>query len=253
MSLHRFYLPPGQCAGDRLVLTGPEAHHALCVLRLRPAERVTALDGAGGEFRCEVTACARDSVALAVLERLSQPAPYCQVTLFQALPKGKIIEDIIQKATELGVARIVPLLTERATMRLDHRTAAAKAQKWRLVAIEAIKQCGSAWLPQIETPLPLSQFLARGEKFEMALVASLQAGGRHPRDCFREFAAKHGRQPRTACVWVGPEGDFTPDELDAIRASGALPISLGRLVLRVETAAICCVSFLNYELQSAAP
>ena len=84
--------------------------------------------------------------------------------------------------------------------------------------------------------------------FELSLVGSLQTERRHPRECFREFEAKHGRLPKTAGVWIGPEGDFTLDELKAIEASGALPISLGRLVLRVETAVIYCLSILNYEL-----
>ena len=91
--------------------------------------------------------------------------------------------------------------------------------------------------------------LRAAEKFELSLVGSLQTERRHPRECFREFEAKHGRLPQSIGVWIGPEGDFTLDELKAIQAGGALPISLGRLVLRVETAAIYCLSILNYELQ----
>ncbi len=248
MSLRRFYLPPEQCSGRQLHLAGPEAHHALHVLRLRPADRVTVLDGAGGELDCEVKDCARDRLELAVLERTAQPPPACQITLFQALPKGRIIEDIIQKAVELGVSRIVPLLTERVTAHLEPTAAALKADKWRHVAIEAIKQCGSAWLPQVDDPLTPAQILARDATFELPLLASLQPDGRHPREYFRAFTAKHGRLPRTACVWIGPEGDFTLAESAAIKASGALPITLGKRVLRVETAAIYCLSVLNYEL-----
>jgi 16S rRNA (uracil1498-N3)-methyltransferase len=117
-----------------------------------------------------------------------------------------------------------------------------------LVAIEAIKQCGAAWLPNVEAPVTLPQFLARKEQFELALVGSLQGDGQHPRQYFEAFRAQRKRQPETVCVWVGPEGDFAPAELDAIRGAGALPITLGPLVLRSETAAVYCLSILNYEL-----
>jgi 16S rRNA (uracil1498-N3)-methyltransferase len=162
------------------------------------------------------------------------------------------MEAIIQKATELGAFRIVPLLSERVVARFDDREAARKVEKWRLVAKEAIKQCGSAWLPTVELPLTLAQFLAREESFELALIASLEGGSRPARECFRAFEAEHRRLPQSVCVWVGPEGDFTPAETEAIKSHGVLPITLGRLVLRVETAAVYCLSILNHELLSPA-
>jgi len=170
--------------------------------------------------------------------------------LAQALPKGRIIEAIIQKATELGVARIVPLMSERVVTRLEDEDTARKTAKLQLVAVEAIKQSGCCWLPQIESPLTLNQFLARNEPCELPLIASLQAGSRPAREYFRAFQAQHNRRPQSASVWIGPEGDFTPAETEAITARGALPITLGRLVLRVETAAIYCLSILHYELES---
>src|SRR3954465_4475020 len=103
----RFYLPPDESTGSTLTLREREAHHALHVLRVRDGERVTVLDGAGQEMLCEVTAHSRHSIALAVVERKPSSPPACAITLLQAIPKGKIIESIIQKATELGVARIV--------------------------------------------------------------------------------------------------------------------------------------------------
>jgi 16S rRNA (uracil1498-N3)-methyltransferase len=248
--MHRFFLPPGHCAGDVLRLDGREAHHALHVLRLKRGELVAVLDGIGNEFLCAVENSSRHAVTLSVsLKNFTPPLP-CSITLLQAVPKGKIIESIIQKAVELGARRIVPLLTEHVVTRLDDRDAADKRTKWQQVAIEAIKQCGAAWLPEIETPTTLGEFLKRGDKFYLSLVGSLQKERRHPRECLSGFQAKHGRLPQSVGVWIGPEGDFTPEELEAIQASGALPISLGRLVLRVETAAIYCLSILNYELNS---
>jgi 16S rRNA (uracil1498-N3)-methyltransferase len=251
--VHRFYLAPEQCRDPVLVLDEREAHHGLHVLRLRRGDRVVVLDGAGHEYLCEVKEAGRERLHLAVTQQnFLPPLPY-EVTLVQAIPKGKIIESIIQKATELGVSRIVPLLSERVVAHLDAESSESRAAKWRLVAVEAIKQCGLAWLPRIELPLSPKAWLARGEAFDLPLLASLQSDSRHPREYFRAFHAERGCLPRTVCVWVGPEGDFTPAELSAAKSAGALPISLGRVILRSETAALYCLAVLNYELQSRYP
>jgi 16S rRNA (uracil1498-N3)-methyltransferase len=248
--MHRFYLPPEECKGAALVLTGGEAHHALHVLRARPGERVTILNGAGQEFLCEIHATQRAQVLLRILDRKSHPAPAWQIMLCQALPKGKIIESIIQKATELGVSRIVPLVSERVVAEIDEKTGRDKQAKWQGVAVEAIKQCGAPWLPQVCMPVTPADFLEHPERTELALVASLQPGSRHPREHFNAFRKKQGRSPISIQIWVGPEGDFTADEVTNIEAVGALPITLGPRVLRTETAAIYCLSIINYELQS---
>jgi 16S rRNA (uracil1498-N3)-methyltransferase len=211
---------------------------------------VTVLNGSGSEFLCAVENFDRDKVQLSVLETKTAPVRRCPVTLLQAVPKGKIIESIIQKATELGAARIVPLLTDRVVTELNDKHAQRKVEKWQHVAIEAIKQCGAPWLPRVEQPMTPAEFLTRKEEFELPLLASLHPGAQHPRIYFRQFESKHGRRPTSACVWVGPEGDFTPDEAAAITSDGTLPITLGQLVLRVETAATYCLSVLNYEIQS---
>ena len=246
----RFYLPPSQCQDSTLFLAGREAHHALHVVRLRRGERVAVLDGAGHEFLCEVQQYDRDKVSLGVLETRTVPPPACRITLLQALPKGKVMDFIVQKATELGAFRILPLLSEHVVAKLGKKEMLHKSEKWQMIAIESIKQCGSAWLPRIEAPLTPTEFLARKEKFDLALIGSLQKDARHPRECFRAFQAERGRLPEAVCVWIGPEGDFAPVELEAIRAGGALPITLGPLVLRTDTAAIYCLSILNYETQS---
>ena len=246
--MHRFHLPPEHCNGPLLTLTGREARHALQVLRVRQGDRLTVLDGAGRERICEVHAHTRDQVSLAVIESKATPPLPCRITLLQAIPKGKIIESIIQKATELGASRIVPLLSERTAIHLGLEDASARAEKYRQAAIEAVKQCGNPWLPQIEAPLTPDDFLARREPFDLALIASLQPGSRHPRQHLQAFLREQGRTPQTVCVWVGPEGDFTPEEMAAIQTAGALPITLGPLVLRSETAAVYCLSILNYEL-----
>src|SRR5262249_8756914 len=241
-SMHRFYLPPESCEGDELFLTGSEAHHAMHVVRVRRGQTIVVLDGIGHELICDVQQSDRDKIRLCVTERKTAAAPRCRITLLQAVPKGKLFEAIIQKATELGAARIVPLLSERVVIHLNKNEAVRKAAKWQSIAVEAIKQCGASWFPHVEAPMTLEEFLARKEHFDLALVGSLQPGAKHP----REYLC-HPNQPKSAAIWVGPEGDFTPAELEAIKASGAHPITLGPLVLRTETAAIYCLSILNYE------
>ncbi|MFM1767796.1 MAG: Ribosomal small subunit methyltransferase [Verrucomicrobiota bacterium] len=248
--MHRFFLPPEAARGPIVELSGEEAHHAARVLRLRRGDPVAVLDGAGGELACVVADVAGGRVRLEVSARRVVPAPAWRLTLLQALPKGKLFESIVQKATELGVARIVPVLSERVIAQLDDRKAAARQADWQQVAVEACKQCGQAWLPRVEAPATPAALLARAESWDLPLVASLQPGSRHPRACFEDYRAAHGRAPASVCVWVGPEGDFTAAEIEAITAGGARPITLGPLVLRVETAAVYCLSVLNYELQA---
>jgi len=246
--MHRFYISPEQSHGNILRLTGGEAHHALRVLRLKIGNETVVLNGAGDEFLCEVQNTSKDSVSLRVTGKKSVPAPACAITLLVGIPKGKIIESIIQKSVELGARKIVPLLTERVVTQLDNESAEHKREKWQQVAVEAIKQCGAAWLPEVAAPATIAGFLKQGEAFDLQFVGSLQKERRHPAEIFREFEKTHGRLPKTAAAWVGPEGDFTPDELEMIQNAGAQPITLGNLTLRVETAAIYCLSILNHEL-----
>lgn len=242
-------MPPEQC--DRPVLTLPEreAWHAQRVLRVQPGEQVMVVDGVGHELRCEVAEVSRRTVRLRV-RRVDHrpPLPYA-LTLLQAIPRGKVFDTIVQKATELAAGRIVPLVSARVTVRLDPGQAQSKLAHWRQTAIEAIKQCGWPWLPQIEPPQTPAQFLARQEPFELAVVGCLQGASQHPQAILQQFQARHGRRPRTVAAWIGPEGDFTAEELVAIQAAGAQPMSLGPTVLRSDTAAIYCLAVLSCELQ----
>lgn len=252
--MHRFYLPPESSQGTLLTLAEGEAHHALHVLRVSKGEKVAVLDGAGMVIQAEVAALGKRTVDLSVREKtFHAPLPFA-VHLLQAIPKGKTFEHIVQKATELGVTRILPLLTERVVVHLEDGSSDTKMDKWRQVAIESIKQCGSPYLPKLERPIALKKFLQFGERFDLALVGDLTESTAHPRKCFQQFALAHdGVLPKTVAAWIGPEGDFTPDEIQAIRASGAKSVTLGPLVLRSDTAAVYAISVINYELGSQLP
>ena len=248
--MHRFHLPPDQCHDTELTLTGREAHHGSHVLRIRPGETVVVLDGAGHQYTCATIEVARDAIRLGVRNKtFITPLP-CQITLVQAIPKGKIFDSIVQKATELGVFRIVPLLAERVVRQFDDRKSAVQLEHWKAIALESIKQCGSAWVPRLEAPISPQAFAAEAGTFDLSFIASLQSDRRHPRALFKTLRERNQPEPKSIGVWVGPEGDFTPEEIAAARSAGAVPITLGPLVLRSDTAAIYCLSILNYEIQS---
>lgn len=246
--MHRFYAPPEQCQGEALVLTGREAHHAAHVLRLERGDRLQVLDGAGGICLCEVSAGGGGGLRLAVLERRRVSPPPCRVTLLPALLKARAFDLLVQKATELGVAALVPLVCERSVSRPEDGSAESKLEKWRWIAVDALKQCGGAWLPRIEAPRRLEEQLARGGLFELALLASLEPDRQPLRRVLDDFRRTTGRLPETVGVFIGPEGDFSPRESAAIRAAGARPVALSAQVLRSETAALCALAILNHEL-----
>ena len=156
---------------------------------------------------------------------------------------------IVQKATELGAHRVVPVLSDRSVPDWDDAKTAAKIEKWRSICIESIKQCGSAWLPKLELSMTPREALADARQSALSLIATLQPDAKHPREHIDTHAAEHGQAPGKLAIWVGPEGDYTPAEINLIRTS-ALPITLGPLILRSETAAIYCLAVLNYELQA---
>ena len=260
--MRRFYLPPAACKGETLLLTDREAHHGAQVLRLQAGDEVTVLDGAGTRLLSVVKHASRKAIELSVRSREKVPRPGFEITLFQAIVKGKTMESIVEKATELGVSRVVPLITERVVSQLDAERSDSKQAKWQLTAIESIKQCGSPWLPQIDAPQTLDDILKTRARFDLAFVASLR-GGQHIKHWLQTLWSDQLRKPafpstlntqlstfppRSGCVWIGPEGDFTGAELDAIEASGAKPITLGPLVLRADTAAIASLAILRAEI-----
>ena len=150
--MHRFYISPNEWDPDALVLRGAEAHHARDVLRLQPADRVVLFNGRGREITAEITAPDHKEIHLRKLHEAQTPPLRCRITLGQAIPKGKNMDLIVQKAVEIGAAEIAPLISDRTVVRLGDDEAAAKREKWQTVAIEAAKQCGQNWLPEVRSP-----------------------------------------------------------------------------------------------------
>ncbi len=247
--MHRFYATPQQFKATRAILDEREAHHALHVLRIAVGDEVVLLDGEGNEYRCTIAEASRRGVTLDVKDSKFTPCPATETVLIQAIPKGKAWETILQKATELCVSRIVPLITERVVAQFDKKSSSAKLDKWKAILIDAIKQSGNPWLPKIEASVDMEEFAKRKESFELSLIGSLRSDRKHPREAFRAFEERHSRKPKSVAIWVGPEGDFSSREIDLAIAAGAEPISMGPVVLRSDTAALYALSIINYELQ----
>ncbi len=242
--MHRFYISPDRWNLDNLELDASEAHHALDVLRLSVGERAVVFNGEGTEATVEITSVEKHRVGLKRIQHAKTAPLNCRITLGQAIPKGKNMELIIQKATELGAAEIVPLLSERTVVQLDEEDASKKQEKWHQIAIEAAKQCGQNWLPKVATPQTLKNYFGNNPKFDVMLIASLQPDALHLKQILGELSGA----PKNVLVLVGPEGDFTPAEINLAKGAGCRPVTLGPIVLRTETAALYSLSVLGYEL-----
>jgi 16S rRNA (uracil1498-N3)-methyltransferase len=250
MTVHRFYIPPAQWNPDHLALDEAESHHCTDVLRLREGQRVVVFNGEGTEVTAEITLLSKREVGLRAVFTQVTPRPAAAITLAQAVPKGKNMDLVIQKATELGAAELVPIISERTVVRVEPREAADKQEKWQRVAIEACKQCGQNHLPRVQPPVTLERFFAQKPAHELRLIAAIEPGARRLKELLAEWSAVHSGapQPGRVLVLIGPEGDFTPAEVGLAKSHGCLPMSLGPIILRTETAAIYSLSTLAHEL-----
>ena len=243
--MRRFFQPAGPDPDGMLVLDESESRHAAQVIRLRAGEGATVLDGRGGEWACTAVEVNRREVRLRVDKTVRHEPPAVRLRLVQAITKGKSFELVLQKAVELGVTEIQPLISERVVARPDPGEFEGKVERWRQMAVEAIKQCGSPWLPVVHPPGSLPECLRGGDR---QLVAALHPHARHPSEVLRRNAAAEGSGPEEVSVWIGPEGDFTTAELEQLVNAGVQPITLGPTILRSETAALCALSIVRHEL-----
>jgi 16S rRNA (uracil1498-N3)-methyltransferase len=235
----------------QIELSPEESHHLVIVNRARKGDTVVAFDGRGREWICELVGDAKDGAILKVrFGQKAKPLSY-EITLGQALPKGQFMDAIVRKATEIGAARIVPLESERTQVKLDEERQDKKIDKWQVAALEAAKQCGNPWLPEIAPLQNASVFMEQAKGYDLKLIASLQPGAKSLKAVISAFQAAQGRAPKKVLWLIGPEGDFTPAEMSHSMSCGFEPITLGPLVLRCETAAVYALSVLSYELQSS--
>lgn len=233
----RFFVSPGQLAADSasVVITGDDARHISRSLRMRAGESLTVCDGCGVDFPGVISQITADTVTVALSEGVpceSEP-PY-RAVVYQALVRGERFDAVIQKSVEFGAAAIVPVATERATVRLSAADAEKKRARWQRIAAEAAMQCGRGVIPAVEPMVSFGEAIGRAGGARLFCYEEERTV--HLRDALASVEAQ-GEGPREVSVFIGPEGGFAPGEAEAARGAGAVSVSLGRRILRTESAA----------------
>ena len=246
--MHRFFVPAGQISGNVIQLSGAEAHHAVQVLRLKSGDGAAVLDGEGNTYTGQIISCSRRLVCVQIVDKVTALRPLFELHLFQAVTKTKSMDLILQKSLEIGIHSITPILATRTVVQLGPRDKMDKLVKWQTQIIETLKQCGFPWLPKVSEPCSVNEGLEQISETDLCFVATFDSSAQHPRDLIDQFKKTHGFNPKRVGLWIGPEGDFTSDEIHSMYAKGVLPITLGQSILRSETAAIYGLSCLHYEL-----
>lgn len=247
--MHRCHAAPDQWGHDgRVRLSERESHHLTAVMRLTPGAAVGVFDGIGRTAQARVETVGPDGVVLTLTGDVRQdPVLESQVTLVQALPKGGRMDDIVTKCTEIGVACVMPVISERCIVRMTPEQAIKRHARWERVAVSAAKQCGTPVLPAIAPVSRLSDMTP--DLFDACLVATLAPDLVPLHTAVEDLV---GMRPARVAIVIGPEGDLTPDETDRLLAGGATGVTFGPHTLRTDTAAIYAVSVLTYAIRAAA-
>jgi 16S rRNA (uracil1498-N3)-methyltransferase len=235
----RVFVPPDQLRGEAVTLEGERHRYLARVLRLGPGDPLVIFDGAGMEIEARVSETGPRTTTLALGARRSAPAPQVAITLLQAVAKGERMDLVVQKATELGVTRIVPVLSARSVARPG---AEGRHRRWNTIAQEAARQCGRADVPAVEVPCPLAEALAEASAREATRLVLWEGSSGAP------LRRALGGSERAVILLVGPEGGLASDEVEAAGAAGFRPVGLGPRILRTETAALVALALVQAAL-----
>lgn len=236
--MHTFYVPPTQCRGDIATITGAERHHLRNVLRTASGDTIRIIDGKGNVYIAAVCNTAAEETRAKILhhEFYLKPPPF--LTLFLGLPKNDKMELILQKATELGVTQIVPMRSERSLQKPSQN----RWERWHRVILSATKQCKRPWLPELAGAQKFEDCLAQVEAFALSLIFWENETKRYIKKVLRGAP-----KAESIALFVGCEGGFSDEEINAATESGCIPVTLGLNILRTETAAIAAVAVTAYE------
>lgn len=247
--MQRFFVEPHQIDEEahQIHITGSDVNHISNVLRMKTGEELWISDGSKYEYRCTIESFEPDEVLLHIV--YSQEPEYelpCRIYLFQGLPKADKMELIIQKAVELGAYEIIPVETKRCVVKLDGRKSAKKTARWQQIAESAAKQSKRMLIPNVHEVLTFREALKYAESMDVHLVPYELARGMQET---KEILA--GIEPgQSVGIFIGPEGGFEEKEIEAAIEGGAKPITLGRRILRTETAGLAILSVLMFQLEN---
>lgn len=244
--MHHFFVTPQQISGDKIRIEGGDVNHMKNVLRMKLHEKAEISDGERRTYLCEVEAYEEDVAVLHILEEMeADTEPASKLYLFQGLPKSDKMELIVQKAVELGVYQVIPVAMKRSVVRLDDKKAAKKADRWNSIAESAAKQAGRSRIPEVTMPLSYNEALKMAEELDVTLLPYELAGGMEvTREVIHQI-----KSGQSVGIFIGPEGGFEPEEVDAAVSMGAKVITLGRRILRTETAGLATLAVLMFELE----
>ena len=236
--MYHFFVAPEQLSEREARITGPDVNHIVNVLRMKVGERLMISAGEDWEYLCEIRALSREAVELTVLEENADVRELpVEITLYQGLPKGDKLELIIQKAVELGVRRVVPVETRRC--------AEARVRRWQAIAESAAKQSGRRVIPEVALPLSFSEALKEAEGSELCMIPYEKAEGM---EATRALISSVEPGDRVA-VMIGPEGGFEESEIQEAQERGFTALTLGKRILRTETAGLVVLSLLMAETE----
>lgn len=244
--MHRFIVDPKSIHNGHLRIYGDDLKHLRKVLRLGPGDSINVFDGTGKEFEAKLLSVDKTCALAEITASFQTEAePEINLTLFQGLLKGEKMDLIIQKGVELGVRSIIPVITDRTVVQVDNNKSEKKALRWSKIAREASKQCRRAMVPHISEPISFDEAISESKRYEAALLLYENES----KKCLKETLKCYNiNKIKEIALFVGPEGGFTPHEIEKYTNSGFHVAGLGRRILRAETAAISVISIIMYEM-----
>lgn len=249
----RFFIKNDDVGNNNIVtVCGDDARHITCSLRMKPGDSVTLCDELHIEYECRVNTATAESVVLSVCERHeARSEPSIKVSVYQGMPKGQKFELIIQKCVELGAYEIVPVISSRCISRPDEKSSPNKLKRWNTIAKEAAMQSGRGIIPTVRENVLFKNAIAEMKAADMAFMCYEDAesleNSTDIKSCIEQIGAEN---IKTAALFVGPEGGIARDEAEYAKSCGIIPITLGKRILRTETAPMCALSCIMYATEN---
>lgn len=253
--MYHFFVEPDQVQENHVDIKGSDVNHIRNVLRMKQGETLMVCDGFGNEYLCRVDVFSENRVRAEIVEkrRVASELP-SRIVLFQGLPKGDKMELIIQKAVELGASAVVPVASRRCVVKLDRKKADSRQKRWQAIAQSAAKQSGRAVIPTVCPVTDFADAVRQASKMDVCLI---------PYECAQELLADGAgtameqsrnvlagiERGRSVGILIGPEGGFEKEEVASAMEAGAVPLTLGKRILRTETAGLCILSVLMFQLE----
>ena len=244
--MHHFFVTPEQITGETIFIEGQDVNHMKNVLRMKIGEQVKISDGNNKNYLCEVQEYEDAEARLHIIEELDENTELeSKIYLFQGLPKSDKMELIVQKAVELGAYQIIPVATKRAVVKLDAKKAAKKVERWNGISESAAKQAGRSVIPEVTEVLSFAEALKKAQELDVMLIPyELAEGMKETKDIISNI-----QKGQSVGIFIGPEGGFEVSEVEKAIEMGAKSITLGRRILRTETAGMTILSILMFELE----